>query len=81
MQPIVCQLQEQAAGTKTVLVKTTPGDLPLPWSEKDPYKLPMSIDRVQRLLLSYGGSGGTGAWPAGRGQGGAHTTATKAVHG
>lgn len=52
-QQIVCQISEQA-DTKTVVVKSSPGDLPLPWSEKDPYKLPASIDRVQRLLYSYG---------------------------
>ena len=40
--------------TKTIVVKNTPGDMPFPWSEKDPYKLPVSIDRVQKLLLSYG---------------------------
>lgn len=28
--------------------------MPFPWSEKDPYKLPVSIERVQRLLLSKG---------------------------
>lgn len=48
---IVCQVSQQSADTKTVVVKNTPGDLPLPWSEKDPYKLPLSIEKVQRLLL------------------------------
>ncbi len=37
-------------------MKNTPGELPLPWSEKDPYKLPLSIDKVQRMLHSLGGS-------------------------
>jgi len=50
---VVCQVSEQASG-KTVIVKNQAGELPFPWSEKDPYKLPVSIDRVQRLLLSLG---------------------------
>lgn len=44
---------EQGSG-KTVIVKNQKGDLPFPWSEKDPYKLPVSIDRVQKLLLASG---------------------------
>lgn len=36
------------------MVKNTPGEMPFPWSEKDPYKLPVSIDRVQKLLLQQG---------------------------
>lgn len=51
---MVCQLAEAPENTKTVLVKSTPGDLPLPWSEKDPYRLPASIDKVQRLLMGFG---------------------------
>jgi hypothetical protein len=51
---VVCQLSQQSADTKTVLVKNTPGELPLPWSDKDPYKLPLSIEKVQRLLSSFG---------------------------
>lgn len=47
---VVCNLSEQASG-KAVIVKNTPGEMPFPWSEKDPYKLPVSIDRVQKLLL------------------------------
>eukprot|EP00798_Chlamydomonas_sp_ICE-L_P011184 gene11184-18798_t len=39
---------------KTVIVKNTEGDMPFPWSEKDPYKLPVSIDRVQKLLGTLG---------------------------
>jgi hypothetical protein len=51
--------QQQQEGSKTVLVKTSgdqPGveGMPFPWSEKDPYKLPVSIERVQRLLLGHG---------------------------
>jgi hypothetical protein len=48
--------QQTTEGGKTVLVKTAkPGEeMPFPWSEKDPYKLPVSIERVQRLLLSKG---------------------------
>jgi hypothetical protein len=39
---------------KTVVQKITPGDVPFPWSEKDPYRLPVSIDRVQRMLITLG---------------------------
>lgn len=39
---------------KTVIVKTTPGEMPFPWSEKDPYRLPVSIDRVQKMLITLG---------------------------
>lgn len=46
-------VSEQAPG-KTIVVKNQSGDLPFPWSEKDPYKLPVSIDRVQKLLASSG---------------------------
>ena len=46
-------VSEQAPG-KTIVVKNQSGDLPFPWSEKDPYKLPVSIDRVQKLLSSSG---------------------------
>ncbi len=42
------------AGGKAVIVKNQKGDLPFPWSEKDPYKLPVSIDRVQKLMLGAG---------------------------
>ncbi|KAF5843685.1 mitochondrial transcription termination factor [Dunaliella salina] len=45
---------EQSEGTRTAIIKNTEGDLPFPWSEKDPYALPVSIDRVQRLLLGLG---------------------------
>ncbi|KAJ9517132.1 hypothetical protein QJQ45_009114 [Haematococcus lacustris] len=51
---VVAALSEQADGVKTVVVRNTPGDMPFPWSEKDPYKLPVSIDRVQRILLGLG---------------------------
>jgi len=37
-----------------VIQKTTPGEMPFPWSEKDPYKLPVSIDRVQKMLITLG---------------------------
>lgn len=50
---VACQVSEQTSG-KTVIVKNQQGDLPFPWSEKDPYKLPVSIDRVQKLLLASG---------------------------
>ena len=43
---------------KTVIVKNAPGDLPFPWSEKDPYKLPVSIERVQKMLMAAGERGG-----------------------
>jgi hypothetical protein len=46
-------VSDQAPG-KTIVVKNQSGDLPFPWSEKDPYKLPVSIDRVQKLLASSG---------------------------
>lgn len=39
---------------KTIVQKTLPGDLPFPWSEKDPYRLPVSIDRVQKMLITLG---------------------------
>jgi hypothetical protein len=39
---------------KTVVQKTLPGDVPFPWSEKDPYRLPVSIDRVQKMLITLG---------------------------
>ncbi|KAG1672610.1 hypothetical protein FOA52_002090 [Chlamydomonas sp. UWO 241] len=50
---VVCSVSQQTEG-KTVIVKNQTGDLPFPWSEKDPYKLPVSIDRVQKLLLTQG---------------------------
>lgn len=52
---VVCSLAEQAPG-KTVIVKNTGSgeSMPFPWSEKDPYRLPVSIDRVQQLLLASG---------------------------
>jgi hypothetical protein len=43
---------------KTIVQKTTPGEMPFPWSEKDPYRLPVSIDRVQKLLVTLGGAAG-----------------------
>lgn len=46
--------EQPSEGTKTLIQKGVPGELPFPWSEKDPYKLPVSIDRVQRMLLSLG---------------------------
>ena len=51
---------------KTVIVKNAPGDLPFPWSEKDPYKLPVSIERVQKMLMAAGerGEKGAGCWGA-----------------
>lgn len=54
-----CQVVASAAvdqddQSKTVVVKTQAGDMPFPWSEKDPYRLPISIDRVQKLLISLG---------------------------
>lgn len=51
----MCSLAEQAPG-KTVIVKNTGSgeSMPFPWSEKDPYRLPVSIDRVQQLLLASG---------------------------
>jgi len=39
---------------KTIVQKTLPGDVPFPWSEKDPYRLPVSIDRVQKMLITLG---------------------------
>lgn len=48
-------MSDQASG-KTIIVKNKPqADMPFPWSEKDPYKLPVSIDRVQKLLMTAGG--------------------------
>ncbi|KAI8462539.1 MAG: hypothetical protein J3K34DRAFT_447696 [Monoraphidium minutum] len=46
--------EQPSEGTKTLIQKAAPGDLPFPWSEKDPYKLPVSIDRVQRMLITLG---------------------------
>ncbi len=51
---IIVRVTQQSPDTKTVITKTTPGELPLPWSEKDPYKLPSSIEKVQRMLFSLG---------------------------
>lgn len=48
------RVTQQSPDTKTVITKTTPGELPLPWSEKDPYKLPSSIEKVQRMLFALG---------------------------
>eukprot|EP00878_Enallax_costatus_P021102 GHUV01022333.1.p1 GENE.GHUV01022333.1~~GHUV01022333.1.p1 ORF type:complete len:192 (+),score=34.37 GHUV01022333.1:188-763(+) len=45
---------QQADNMKTVVQKITPGDVPFPWSEKDPYRLPVSIDRVQKMLITLG---------------------------
>lgn len=46
--------ESQSDNLKTVVQKTTPGEMPFPWSEKDPYKLPVSIDRVQKMLVTLG---------------------------
>jgi hypothetical protein len=46
-------MSQQQEG-RTIVVKNQPGDLPFPWSEKDPYRLPASIERVQRLLFNNG---------------------------
>lgn len=35
-------------------MRTKDGELPFPYSERDPYKLPISIERVQKLLVSLG---------------------------
>jgi hypothetical protein len=40
--------------SKTIAVRTKDGELPFPYSERDPYKLPISIERVQKLLVSLG---------------------------
>lgn len=42
------------SSSKTIIQKTASGDMPFPWSEKDPYKLPIAIDRVQRMLITLG---------------------------
>lgn len=47
-------MSQQAEGTKTIMVKNKTGDLPFPWSEKDPYRLPVAIERIQRLLMNAG---------------------------
>jgi hypothetical protein len=47
-----------ADNMKTIVQKTLPGDVPFPWSEKDPYRLPVSIDRVQKMLITLGEGGG-----------------------
>lgn len=44
----------QSGDMKTVVQKMTPGDVPFPWSEKDPFRLPVSIDRVQKMLITLG---------------------------
>lgn len=44
----------QSENTKVVIQKTAPGEMPFPWSEKDPYKLPVAIERVQKLLITKG---------------------------
>ncbi|GIL74699.1 hypothetical protein Vretimale_2333 [Volvox reticuliferus] len=51
---IIVRVTQQSPDTRTVVTKNTPGELPLPWSEKDPYKLPLSIEKVQRMLFSLG---------------------------
>jgi hypothetical protein len=47
--------EQPSEGTKT-LIQKAPGaaEMPFPWTEKDPYRLPVSIDRVQRMLLGLG---------------------------
>eukprot|EP00879_Flechtneria_rotunda_P001587 GHRR01001746.1.p1 GENE.GHRR01001746.1~~GHRR01001746.1.p1 ORF type:complete len:243 (+),score=70.72 GHRR01001746.1:169-897(+) len=45
---------QQDPNTKTIVQKTSRGDVPFPWSEKDPYRLPVSIDRVQKMLITLG---------------------------
>jgi hypothetical protein len=45
---------QQSGDMKTVVQKITPGDVPFPWSEKDPFRLPVSIDRVQKMLITLG---------------------------
>lgn len=56
--------EQPSEGTKTLIQKAAPGELPFPWSEKDPYKLPVSIDRVQRMLLTLGEHGRRKACPS-----------------
>jgi len=46
--------QQSDPDVKTVVQKVTPGEVPFPWSEKDPYRLPVSIDRVQKMLITLG---------------------------
>jgi len=53
--------EQPSEGTKTLIQKAAPGEMPFPWSEKDPYKLPVSIDRIQRMLMSLGASVGSSA--------------------
>lgn len=50
---IVCSVSQQS-DAKVVIVKNTTGDMPFPWSDKDPYKLPVSIERVQKMLFKFG---------------------------
>jgi hypothetical protein len=59
--------EQPSEGTKTVIQKAAPGELPFPWSEKDPYKLPVSIDRVQRMLVTLGERGRGSHGPRGHG--------------
>lgn len=47
-------MSQQSDGSKTIVVRNKTGDLPFPWSEKDPYRLPVSIERVQRQLMNAG---------------------------
>lgn len=52
---------QQDSGSRTIVQKNTPGEMPFPWSEKDPYRLPVAIERVQQQLMAKGevwGGGG-----------------------
>lgn len=51
---VVAQLSAPAEGSKTVIQKAGKEEMPFPWSEKDPYKLPVAIEKVQRLLMTQG---------------------------
>ncbi|MEW5314326.1 MAG: hypothetical protein WDW38_005834 [Sanguina aurantia] len=50
---VVCSVSQQSED-KVVVMKNSVGDLPIPYSDKDPYKLPLSIERVQRMLFRFG---------------------------
>jgi hypothetical protein len=49
----------QQDGSRTIMQKNTPGEMPFPWSEKDPYRLPVAIERVQQHLVAKGACRGT----------------------
>lgn len=51
---LLCRISETDTETKTVVMKVGEAEMPFPWSDKDPYRLPVTIERVQKYLMGVG---------------------------